>query len=494
VKCRAPEPVRRLRRLPSSFLAGIARLAAAPAAGILAAAPRAGGGRAGGPASRLRRSLRASTAEGLGAELVAAFAGPTVLAGWALHLGATPLEVGMLGALPQLAQLAQFPSALATSALGRRRVAIAAVGLSRQALLPLALLPLLGLGGAGARTLLLGVAAAAAVLGVLGNNAWTAWMGELVPESMRGRFFGRRTALCTVGGTAAGVGVAHLLDTAASRGTADLALSLLAGASCLLGLLTTVLMSRQHDPPGAPAPRPTLAAALRPVRDPEARGLLAYQLAWNASVGLGGGFFTFHLLHNLRAGFTVAAFHAAASAGARILAAPAWGKALDRFGARPVLAACSFAAAGLPLVWLATAPGRLWPIAIDALVGGMAWSGHGLATFSLPLSVAPRRDRPFYLAAFAMAGGTAYALATWAGGGLCAALPRAVATLGAVGGHGLELVFALSAAGRFASAFLSLRIAEEGAGTLTELHRAAQGAALGALAEVRVRARVAAGR
>jgi MFS family permease len=478
-----------LRRLSSFFLQSLALLAAAPAAGLQAAAPLAGGGRAQGPMSRLRRSLRAATAEGFVAELVNACAGPTILAGWALHLGATPLEVGALAAIPQLAQLVQLPSAWVTAAFGRRRVALAAVALSRQALLPLAIAPLLGAGAEGGRALLLGVSAASAVLGVLGNNAWTAWMGELVPEGLRGRYFGRRTALCTFGGTIAGVGVARLLDVAAARGAADLALASMAGVACLLGAVTTLLMCRQHDV-GGRAALPALSATLRPLQDRGARALLRYQLAWNASVAVGGSFFTFHLLHNLRVGFTVVALHGAVAAATRVLAAPLWGRALDRFGARPVLAACSFSAATLPLVWLATSPDLVWPIYVDGVISGVAWSGHGLASFALPLSVGPRRDRPFYLATFAMVGGAAYAAATWAGGSLAAALPHAVATLGVRGGHGLEAVFALSAAGRFASAFLALRIREEGARSLGELHRAATGAALGALAEARVRVRL----
>jgi MFS family permease len=474
-----------LRRLPSALLRGLTLLAAAPALGLLAAAPLALApverGRRGGPASRARRSLRAATAEGVVAELVGACAGATVLTGWALHLGATPLEVGLVAALPQLAQLVQLPSAWVTALAGRRRVAIAAVAASRQALLPLAALPFLPLGPAGARGLLVAVAGASAVLGVLGNNAWTAWMSELVPERLRGRYFGRRTALCTLGGTLAGLAAARALDAATARHGTGLALAALAATACLFGGVTTALMARQHEPDGVPAPPPTLAAALRPVRDPRARGFLAYQLAWNAAVGIGGGYFTFHLLHNLRAGFTVAALHAAGGAAVRILAAPLWGRAIDRYGARPVLAACSFVAATLPAIWLCTAPGFLWPIAIDAVLGGIAWSGHGLAAFAMPLAVAPRRERPFYLATFAMAGGGAYAVATAAGGALAAALPRAVAVLGRADGHGLELVFLVSAAGRLASAFLALRIPERGAASLFDLQRATRRAAMDAL-------------
>ncbi|HET7826129.1 MAG TPA: MFS transporter [Anaeromyxobacter sp.] len=380
-----------------------------------------------------------------------ACAGPTVLVGWALHLGATPLQVGVVGSLAQLSNVVQLPAAWACALFGRRRVALVAVALSRQALLPLALLPFAGLSPHAARAALFCVAAASAVLGTAGNNAWTAWMGDLVPARVRGRWFGRRTAACVLVGTLGGLASARLLDAAAGREAAGAALAALAVGASAFGAVTAVLMARQGDAPVPRGPRPAAALALQPLRDPRARRLLAYQLAWNASVGAGAGYFTFHLLHDLRAGFGVAALHAAGTAAAKAVAAPLWGRALDRAGARPVLASCSFAAAVLPLTWLLAARGTLWPIAIDAVVGGVAWSGHALASFAAPLAIAPRRDRPFYLAAFSMAGGLSYALAVAAAGALA----------GAAGGgapHGLRVAFACSAAGRFASAFLALRL------------------------------------
>jgi MFS family permease len=444
------------------------------------------GGRSLKPESRVRRSLRASCTEGVFAELFGACAGSTVLTGWALHLGASPLEVGLVASLPQLAQTVQLPAAWATALLGRRRVAVASITLSRQVLLPLALLPFLPLSNGGQRVLLVAVAALSAARSVAGNNAWTSWMGELVPDRLRGRYFGRRTALCTVFGTTAGLGVARLLDAAAGARATSLALAALTVAASAAGLTTAALLLRQHEPGAPPRRAPSLEDALRPLRDPRARDLLAYQLAWNSAVGLAGGYFTFHLLHNLRAGFTVVALHAALGASARVVSVPLWGRALDRHGAATVLAACSFAAAGLPLLWLGTSPEVLWPIAIDALVGGVAWGGHALAIFAVPLDVGPRRDRPFYLAAFSMAGGVAYAAATAAGGTIATVVPRLAPRLDGAA-HGLGPVFVLSAAGRLASAFLAVRLAEGGAGSLRELHREATVAARrGALAVARV--------
>ena len=62
------------------------------------------------------------------------------------------------------------------------------------------------------------MAGLAATLGVLGNNAWVAWMGELVPKRIRGRYFGKRTGLCMLGGGLAAAAVGLLLDWARARG------------------------------------------------------------------------------------------------------------------------------------------------------------------------------------------------------------------------------------------------------------------------------------
>src|SRR5688500_17229261 len=92
-------------------------------------------------ASQLRKSLSFSIAEGMLAEAVSACSAGAVLTGWALHLGAPPMAIGLVVAAPQLAQVAHLPAAWLTSVFGPRRVAILAVALSRQALLPLVLLP-----------------------------------------------------------------------------------------------------------------------------------------------------------------------------------------------------------------------------------------------------------------------------------------------------------------------------------------------------------------
>lgn len=415
------------------------------------------------PRGWLRRSLRACTAEGLFAELINAFAGGALLTGWAMYLGAGPLYTGLLVALPQIAQLFHFPGAWTTSLLGHRRACLWLVGASRQVLLPLALLPFLPLSDEQRRVVLVAVAGLAAILGVLGNNAWVAWMGELVPKRIRGRYFGRRTGLCMLGGASAAAVVGLLLDWARPRDLIGPTLGGLQVLACLCGVMTVVLMRRQHDPSPQRDPVPVrLREALAPLRDLRARGLFTYYVVWNAAVGLAGSFFALHMLQNLKMGFTLVALHGATTAAFRMLAAPLWGVLIDRLGARPVLTACSFAIAGIPFLWLLPTEARLWPLAFDAALAGLFWSGHSLAVFALPLALTRRRERPFFVATLAAVGGLSFAAATASAGALASALPATLSPLG-FPIHGLQVLFVLSGLLRFGGAFFTLRIQEPSA-------------------------------
>jgi MFS family permease len=397
--------------------------------------------------------------EGVVAEIVGACAGSSVLTGWALHLGAGPLEVGLLGAVPFATQLGHLPAGWVAAALGRRRTALWAVASSRQVLLLLAALPLLPVSDVGKHATLVAVAVISALLGIVGNNAWTSWMADLVPASLCGRYFGRRTAICTGFGTTAGLVVGMMLDEAHRTHTDNLTLAALAVVASICGAATTYLMARQHDPGGDTPSWPTLASMLAPWRDRVARRYLRYLVLWNAAVGVGGSFFAVHLLTDLRVGFTLLAVHATGAALVRIIVAPRFGALVDRLGAGRVLAGCSFGIALMPLVWLSLAPDCLWPLAVDALISGLFWSGHNLAGFAWPLRVAPRALRSMYVGAFAMAGGVSYSAAVLGGRSLANALPTRLELLGH-GVGGIEVLFVLSALGRFAAALLALGLSE----------------------------------
>ncbi len=423
------------------------------------------------PESTLRASVRASYAEGAVSELFAACAGGAALTAWAIYLGASPFIIGMLGALPLGAQVLQIPGAWLTQTWGSKRVAVAAIAASRLVWLPVAMLPFLDLPMSHALALFVGVVAIGAILSVIGNNAWTAWMGDLVPDSLRGRFFSRRTVYITLAGTAATLGAGIALDYLGPNGWRGETLAALAAIACVAGACSVWLLLRQHDPNGHPTlERPDWRVLGRVVGDRAAWPFMRYLLGWNAAVGLSASFFSFHMLVNLKTGFVLAALHGVAVALMRIAAAPAWGRAVDRLGARPVLILCSFSIAAVPAIWLFVTPEFLWPLALEAMLAGVLWGGHGIAAIDLTIHLSPRRERAFYVAVFAAAGGLGFAVASIGAGLVASYLPLRFPALGWTWTN-LHVLFLLSAAGRLVAAIGALRIEERNARGVRELLR-----------------------
>jgi hypothetical protein len=467
----------------SVVLASLARIASAfsipqPGESLPASSPALAGApasdRAPGqpptPGRPLRRSLNAAVAEGAFAEIFAACATGAVITGWALYLGASAAMIGLLGALPVGAQVASLPAAWFTGTRSRKGVALWAVGISRLTFLPLLALPTLDTDPATKLHLFLGIVAISTLASVIGNSAWVAWMGDLVPDRLRGRFFGRRTIFLNVAGTLTSLGAAILLDRLAPLGWTGAALSGLTGAACLAGVVSVVLMLRQHEPPVAAEPgMPAWQALGLALRDRRARPFLGYLLAWNAAVGISASFFAYHMLTNLQTGFLVVAAHGVGVAMVRIASARFWGHAVDRIGAGPVVVFCSFGIAAVPLTWFFVTPDRLWPIALDAVFAAFLWSGHNIAAFDLTIGLAPRASRPFYLGAFATAGGLGFGAASMLAGQLATLIPTHFVLAGEAWTN-LHVLFLLSALGRLASAGLSLRLHDPGArGTVREL-------------------------
>lgn len=378
-----------------------------------------------------------------------AFATGAVLTAWALHLGADASTIAILQGLSTGAQILHGPAGFVTDWVGRKRLAIVALSAARLVWAPLAVLPLLGLGGNGAVVLLVGVAGLSAILQVLGQNAWGAWMGDVVPPTLRGRFFGARTVFVTGGAALASLACALVLESDLPRATS---LPVIAALLCATGVVSALLLAQQFDPSRSAArARPDLRVYADALRDPRARGLVAYQVAWGAAVAPGAAFFSLHVLGTLGASFFVLAAHAIVVALVRVFTARPWGRAVDRWGARPVLVLCSLGIAIMPALWVTTTPDRLWPLAIDAVIAGLMWGGHGVASFDLPLGIAPPSKRSYYLALFAMASGIGFALATVLSGWAADAL-----TVAASGD--LRALFVVSAIGRAACALIAARV------------------------------------
>src|SRR6266540_6420154 len=146
-----------------------------------------------------------------------------------------------------------------------------------------------------------------------------------------------------------------------------------------------------HAPRGASTP--ATAALVGAAERSRPRGALLLIATWHAACGLSAPFFGLYVVRDLHAAYGVLAAYCATFALARVATMSHWGAMVDRVGADRVLVACTAGLCASPMLWVICTPHHFWPLGVDALVGGVLFGGHTVATSVLPFVGAPTRGR-----------------------------------------------------------------------------------------------------
>lgn len=357
--------------------------------------------------------MRLSVVEGSVTQVFLNWTSGSVLIGFMLHLGASPAEIALVGSVPLLAQVASPGVAYLAAALGRRKALTVAVALaSRLSWLAAASLPALAVPDALRPSLMIVVVLASSVFLAANSTLWAAWMGDVVPERERGRYFGLRAGIVGLVGTAANLAAGAFLD----RVGAPFSFQAVLVASVAIALVGVGIYLAQLDPPTERVRIRWRDVVSLPWRDPGYRRFLVFALYWQFVVLLAAPFVIPYFLDELRLSFTQVAAWSSIAAVTAMATTVLWGRVADRAGNRGVLAIGTFlAGALLPTAWiLAGLTGRVEWIWASAVFDAVAWGAIGPAIFNLALRSAPRANRVVFIAMYSLGTG----LAGFVGGAL----------------------------------------------------------------------------
>lgn len=402
----------------------------------------------------LQQDLSLSIREGALNTIFATLIGGTFLVGFALEMGASSTQIGILSALPALLNLVQILGSYFVTKVGSsKRVCVASAALYRLVWLLIALLPLLlfwSTGEWGAVAVLIACLAVASLFASLSGVAWMTWITEMVPESVRGRFFGHRNMVAGAVGMVASLVAAQFIDRWQALSSTPsqrlLGFSLLFGIGLAFGLWGLVGLRRIPD---VPLPENSRDASFweelrRPLRDPGFRRWIVFSTVWGFAVGIGSPFFNVYMLETLHMQFSVIAILGLVSGITNTLGMRLWGSIIDNVGSKPLLAICSVGGGVIPLMWVFTSPTNWSILWIAHLLNGLAWSGIGLATSQLLMATAPREGASMYFAVFAAITGIAGTVSPLIGGALGSAFASVTWQIGSTTLTGLQLLFILT--------------------------------------------------
>lgn len=198
----------------------------------------------------VQRGLRMVIWDGLASETMVSLTGGAFLVALALLLGANNIQIGLLAALPMLANLFQILSVMLVQRYqNRRAIAVYGIVLGR--------IPLVVLGG----LILLNDATSVGtfiffllihhLFSSISGLSWNSWMKDMIPERILGTYFSRRSSYTQTLNVGLSVLLALLLDFIRSRHpayelTAFASFYIAGGVVGLIGLVPTCCQGRPN--------------------------------------------------------------------------------------------------------------------------------------------------------------------------------------------------------------------------------------------------------
>ena len=357
-----------------------------------------------------------------------------------LAYGASNGQVGTMTAVANLlGALALFPGAQLVERVGQRKSVVvwSGGGVSRIVLLLLAIVPFVIVQPALAIATIIILNGLRAFMGNLANPGWTSLVADLVPDAIRGRYFGSRNMAMGIAALVIAPLAGRIISLGNSwSGQAHIGYQAIFFFAFLFGMVSTFSFQRIEEPPASPAQqtahhRGDLRRAIR--QTPGYIGLVVSAFVWNMALQVAAPFFNVYLVNAFDSSTTTIGLLASVSSLTALIGQRVFGRLLDLRGAFWVQLVTGFLIPGLPLAWMFITAD--WQVGIINTFGGFLWAGYNLANFNLLLTLTPDEQRPRAVALYQTAVFSSAVIGPLLGGFLADSVSY-------------QLVFGLSAAGR----------------------------------------------
>ncbi len=325
--------------------------------------------------------------------------------GFLRALGASDLIYSLIAATPFLGGIFQIFASYVLEKTGKRKlIFLISAYIHRLIWIPIVLIPLfLSQQSKGTAltliTILLTIYSVANSIIVI---SYSSWMGDIVPENVKGSFFGKRMAISAITGIIAGVVSGKYLDNVTSLfsfAVVFICASLFGAmdASCFLGV---------KDPPLAPPEKNAsfISMLSEPFKDKNYLKLIIFISCWNFGFNFSQPFLNIYMIEELKIGyFTISILTQMVSGITTVLFINQIGKLSDRFGMKPIIRLCCSFVCIFPLLWcLATSSRYLLVMSVCFLLSGLFQQGVQLLTTNFSIWLAPEKNRSMFLANFAL--------------------------------------------------------------------------------------------
>lgn len=318
---------------------------------------------------------------------------------YALTLNATTQQIGLLVSIPNFTMsLAQLAAPGLSERMHSRKSFILHMGfISALMWLPILLIPYIF--SSNQVWWLITFLTIGTVFDSVTNPPWASMMADLVPEKVRGRFFGRRNRIAGfISGIFAYVagGILQLLT-----GNTQLAFTIIFIGAMGSRLTSVYFLSRMYEPLSTVVQRrsqDSLLVVSRGLLSSNTGRFIVYCALINLTMTMAGPFFTPYMLRELKFNYMTYTIINSTAGLATIGFMTWWGKRTDKAGNIRTLKFTSLLIPFVPILWSASR--NFWWLTVVQVFAGFAWAGFQLSSSVFIFDASPQENRTRYVALY----------------------------------------------------------------------------------------------
>lgn len=347
---------------------------------------------------QVKKSLRASILDGSAYSVMLGLT-QNYVTPFVLMMNATTQQIGLLASIPNFTMAAvQFAAPGLSERVGSRKGFILPMAVMHALMwLPMLLIPYLF------RThqvwWLIAFMTLSTAVDSASNPVWGSMMADLVPEELRGRFFGGRSRIT---GFISGVftyvagGILQLLT-----GNTDMAFTIIFIGAIASRLVSFYFLTRMYEPLSPTIEKRSVDGMLKISRGLASTNLgrfILFCALINFTATMAGPFFSPYMLRDLKYSYIIYTIMNSAAGLATISFMTWWGKRMDRAGSIKVLKITSLFVPFVPLGWAIST--NFWWLIVVQVFSGFAWAGFQLSSSVFIFDAAPQANRTRYIALY----------------------------------------------------------------------------------------------
>ena len=213
-----------------------------------------------------------------------------------------------------------------------------------------------------------------------GHPAWFSWVGDLIDEKNRGKWFAKRTFIFSIITLVVTIIAAVTLDFFKKNNKTMLGFMILFGLAMIARIISRHFIKKQYEP------KLELEKGYyfsfwqfmqKSTNNNFGKFTIYRSLIWLAA-SIAGPFFAVYMLKNLGLSYTMFMIIVLSQTLFSLLTIRIWGKFADRYGNYEVLKITGILIPLYPILWLIS-ESPLFLIFGPQLIGGIAWGGFNLA-------------------------------------------------------------------------------------------------------------------